>query len=101
MIVFDEEIAFDNQVIESLKCVVGKLRRRTWSVLSLEGSHFENGNPMQALAYHESTFSHLLSELPTDEPGMSAWLEKYESLPEYLSTIAPVEYRTSNAQAAG
>jgi hypothetical protein len=97
---FDEQIAFDNAVVENLKESINDLKQQTWSALSLDGLHFQSGKPMSALAYHESVFSRLLTELPGDEPGMRAWLEKHESLSQYLSTLPADKYRTCNTLTA-
>jgi hypothetical protein len=80
VMVFDEDIAFDNETVESLR----ELTRGQWPVLSVRGSHCESGREMQAIAYQESVFSRLLDELPEDVSGMRKWLEENGSLAEYV-----------------
>jgi hypothetical protein len=98
VVALDEEIALDNVAVEKLNESINGLRDKTWSVLLLDGSHFQSGQKMSAFAYHESVFSRLLTELPGDEPGMRAWLEKHESLPQYLSTLPTHNDRTNNSR---
>ncbi len=101
VLVFEDDVLFTSDAIPGLRTALAELRGRTWHLFYLGACRWRQDFPplpglqrlaqagavtcTHAVAYHESIYDRILSEVPADAPGMEAWLKTHHGIDQYYA----------------
>jgi len=101
VLVFEDDVLFSPNAAEELRCGVDELKRRSWSTLYLGGhrwgqsfekapgcGHLEEPHGLtctHAIAYHESIFDRILSDVPATPSAVALWLRQHRGIDQYYA----------------
>ncbi|HUI80652.1 MAG TPA: glycosyltransferase family 25 protein [Bryobacteraceae bacterium] len=103
VLVFEDDVVFASDTIEALGRSIRELRRVVWDIFYLGGHawgqsferadgcfHLEKPRGLtctHAVAYHESIYERILSEVPATPTGVALWLRKEHGIDQYFSNM--------------
>jgi hypothetical protein len=101
VLVFEDDVLFSPNAAEELRRAVNEIERRSWATLYLGGHRwgqsFETVPGCQyleqphgltcthAIAYHESIFDRVLSDVPATPSAAALWLRQHHGIDQYYA----------------
>jgi GR25 family glycosyltransferase involved in LPS biosynthesis len=101
VLVFEDDVLFTSDAISGLETALRELRGLEWSMLYLGACRWRQEYPpvdgatrlakagavtcAHAVAYHQSIYDRILSEVPSGIAGMEAWLMTHHGIDQYYA----------------